>query len=150
MSGMNVDGRERIQMLCCFKRELTSTEYEWVEHLSHELKQVEVNVTAEEELESLLIEEQNETLIERKEELMHKMEIELSTKRDHEVKGAQCWTTWMERELMLKGRENLLMKEYRWFRLHLLTRNLKKTNWNKGLNIGWIENWEFGGRISEY
>ena len=126
-----------------FELELTSTEYEWVKHLSHELKQVEVNVTAEEELESLLIEEQKlisvgvfpekreeekrlETLIERKGELMHKMEMELSRKRDHEVKGAQCWTTWMEKELMLKGRENLLMKEYRWFRLHLLTRNLKK------------------------
>ena len=129
-----------------FERELTSTEYEWVEHRSHELKQLEVNVTAEEELESLLIEEQElldelfgevfrgkrevekrlETLIERKGELMHKMEMELSRKRDHEVKGAQCWTTWMEKEFLLKGRENLLMKEYRWFRLHLLTRNLKK------------------------
>ena len=126
-----------------FEPKLTSTEYEWVKHRSHELKQLEVNVTAEEELESLLIEEQKlinvgvfpekreeekrlETLIERKGELMHKMEMELSRKRDHEVKGAQCWTTWMEKELMLKGRENLLMKEDRWFRLHLLTRNLKK------------------------
>ena len=129
-----------------FERELTSTEYEWVEHRSHELKQLEVNVTAEEELESLLIEEQKlldeifvevfpgkravekrlKTLIERKGELMHKMEMELSRKRDHEVKGAQCWTTWMEKELMLKGRENLLMKECRWFQLHLLTRNLKQ------------------------
>ena len=67
-----------------------------------------------------------ETLIERKGELMHKMEMELSRKRDHEVKGAQCWTTWMEKELMFKSRENLLMKEDHWFRLHLLTRNLKK------------------------
>ena len=126
-----------------FEPKLTSTEYEWVKHRSHELKQLEVNVTAEEELESLLIEEQKlisvgvfpekreeekrlETLIERKGELMHKMEMELSRKRDHEVKGAQCWTTWMEKELMFKSRENLLMKEDRWFRLHLLTRNLKK------------------------
>ena len=133
-----------------FERELTSTEYKWVKHRSHELKQLEVNVTAEEELKSLLIEEQDlidvvfsgerevdfevwifclkrlETLIERKGELMHKMEMELSRKRDHEVKGAQCWTTWMEKELMFKSRENLLMKEDRWFRLHLLTRNLKK------------------------
>ena len=134
--------------LCYFKykRMLTSTEYEWMEHRSHELKQLEVNVTAEEELKSLLIEQQKlineifdgvfpgkrevekrlETIIERKGELMHKMEMELSRKRDHEVKGAQCWTTWMEKELMLKGRENLLMNKYRWFRLHLLTRNLKK------------------------
>ena len=126
-----------------FEPKLTSTEYEWVKHRSHELKQLEVNVTAEEELESLLIEEQKlinvgvfpekreeekrlETLIERRGELMHKMEMELSRKRDHEVKGAQCWTTWIEKELMLKSRENLLMKEDRWFRLHLLTRNLKK------------------------
>ena len=136
----------RVEMWPSFLvHELTSTEYEWVKHRSHELKQLEVNVTAEEELESLLIEEQKltfeiyvgmllgkreverlETLIERKGELMHKMEMELSRKRDHEVKGAQCWTTWMEKELMLKGRENLLMKEDRWFRLHLLTRNLKK------------------------
>ena len=136
----------RVEMWPSFLvHELTGTEYEWVKHRSHELKQLEVNVTAEEELESLLIEEQKltfeiyvgmllgkreverlETLIERKGELMHKMEMELSRKRDHEVKGAQCWTTWMEKELMLKGRENLLMKEDRWFRLHLLTRNLKK------------------------
>ena len=126
-----------------FEPKLTSTEYEWVKHRSHELKQLEVNVTAEEELESLLIEEQKlinvgvfpekreeekrlETLIERRGELMHNMEMELSRKRDHEVKGAQCWTTWIEKELMLKSRENLLMKEDRWFRLHLLTRNLKK------------------------
>ena len=126
-----------------FEPKLTSTEYEWVKHRSHELKQLEVNVTAEEELESLLIEEQKlinvgvfpekreeekrlETLIERRGELMNKMEMELSRKRDHEVKGAQCWTTWIEKELMLKSRENLLMKEDRWFRLHLLTRNLKK------------------------
>ena len=141
-------GHLNASLLRYFKleRELTSTEYEWVEHRSHELKQLEVNVTAEEELKSLLIEEQElidgildrvfpgkrevekrlETLIERKGELMHKMEMELSRKRDHEAKGAQCWATWMEKELMLKGRENLLMKEYRWFRLHLLTRNLKK------------------------
>lgn len=136
----------RVEMWPSFLvHELTGTEYEWVKHRSHELKQLEVNVTAEEELESLLIEEQKltfeiyvgmllgkreverlETLIERKGELMHKMEMELSRKRDHEVKGAQCWTTWMEKELMLKGRENLLMKEDRWFWLHLLTRNLKK------------------------
>ena len=63
---------------------------------------------------------------ERKRELMHQMEMELSRKRDHEVKGAQCWTAWVEKELMLKGGENLLMNEYRWFRPNLLARKIKK------------------------
>ena len=121
-----------------FKHKLTYTESERAIHQLHRLRRLdlEVNATAEEELESLLSEGQKlnnrvakaalETLEERKRELMHEMKIELSRKRDHEVKGAQCWTAWVEKELMLKGGENLMMKEYRWFRLNLLTRKVKK------------------------
>ena len=67
-----------------------------------------------------------ETLKERKRELMHEMEMELNRKRDHEVKGAQSWTAWVENELMPKGIENLMMKKYRWLRLDMLTSKLKK------------------------
>ena len=97
------------------------TESGWLRHRFHELRQpdLEVHVTAEEELE-------HEECEERKRELMHQMEMELSRKRDHEVKGAQCWTAWVEKELMLKGGENLLMNEYRWFRPNLLARKIKK------------------------
>ncbi|XP_022777609.1 trichohyalin-like, partial [Stylophora pistillata] len=178
------------------ERGLTSTEFAWVRNRFHELKQLEVNLTAEEELESLLIKEGRmydeltsdrvtefdrtmerifrdfelpqiyrtteelghlfacrqlfssqfwedwrlclpgskqseieeskkknlETLQERKRELMHEMEMELNRKRDHEVKGAQCWTAWVENELMPKGIENLMMKKYRWLRLDMLTK----------------------------
>ena len=65
-------------------------------------------------------------LKERKRELMHEMEMELSRKGDHEVEGAQCWSAWVEKELMLKGGEDLIMKEYRWYWLNLLTRKIKK------------------------
>ncbi|XP_022798969.1 uncharacterized protein LOC111337017 isoform X1 [Stylophora pistillata] len=175
--------------------ELTSTELAWVRNRFHELEQLEVNLTAEEELESLLIKEGRlydeltsnsepsvrqfdrimeglvddfqlsqifsttegkfksyqlptedligffygskqreieeskkklETLKERKPELIHEMEMELNRKRDHEVKGAQCWTAWVENELMPQGRENLMMKKYRWLRLNMLTSKLKK------------------------
>ena len=106
------------------------TESGWLRHRFHELRQpdLEVHVTAEEELEQLcdvrrVVHEECE---ERKRELMHQMEMELSRKRDHEVKGAQCWTAWVEKELMLKGGENLLMNEYRWFWPNLLTRKIKK------------------------
>ena len=161
------------------KGEQTSTEFGWARHQSHKLRwlDLEVNVTAEEELESLLIKEQElnyemaktlfefgrleeftcsseeeveqieeekldalwsrmngkcglekrlETLKEKKRELMHEVEMELNRKRDHEVRGAQCWTTWVAKELMLKGRENLVMKEDRWCRLNLLKRKLKE------------------------
>ena len=133
-----------------FEHKLTYKESERASHQLHRLRRLdlEVNATAEEELESLLSEGQTlnnrvavelifgsvkhelekrlETLEERKRELMHEMKIELSRKRDHEVKGAQCWTAWVEKEFMLKGGENLMMKEYRWFRLNLLTRKVKK------------------------
>ena len=69
---------------------------------------------------------EEQQLKEGKRELMHEMEMELSKKRDHEVKGAQCWMAWVEKELMLKGGEYLMMKEYRWFRLNLWTRKIKK------------------------
>ena len=65
-------------------------------------------------------------LKEKKRELIHEMEMELSRKGDREVEGAQCWSAWVEKELMLKGGENLIMEEYRWFRLNLLTRQIKK------------------------
>ena len=109
------------------------TESGCLRHRFHELRRpdLEVHVTAEEELEQLcdvprVLHEECDTLEERKRELMHEMEMELSRKRDHEVKGAQCWTAWVEKELMLKGGENLLMNEYRWFRPNLLARKIKK------------------------
>ncbi|XP_022802705.1 uncharacterized protein LOC111340175 [Stylophora pistillata] len=64
-----------------------------------------------------------ETLKGRKRKLTHDVEIKLNKERDHEVKDAQCWTAWVENELVLKGRENL-MKKYRWLRVNLLTRKL--------------------------
>ena len=172
-------GYANIRKTFVSKGEQTSTEFGWARHQSHKLRwlDLEVNVTAEEELESLLIKEQElnyemaktlfefgrlkeftcsseeeveqieeekldalwsrmnrkcglekrlETLKEKKRELMHEVEMELNRKRDHEVRGAQCWTTWVAKELMLKGRENLVMKEDRWFRLNLLKRKLKE------------------------
>ena len=70
------------------------------------------------------LEKRLETLEERKRELMHEMKMELSRKRNHEVKCAQCWAAWVEKELMLKGGENLMMKKDRWYRLNLLTRQI--------------------------
>ena len=142
-----------------FEHKLIYKESERASHQLHRLRRLdlEVNATAEEELESLLsegqilnyrvmvelifgsvkheLEKRLETLEERKRELMHEMKIELSRKRDHEVKGAQCWTAWVEKELMLKGGENLMMKEYRWFRLNLLTRKVKK-QLEQGMELG--------------
>ena len=68
--------------------------------------------------------DQVESNLEKKPDFL--FEQELHEIDETEVKGAQCWTAWVEKELMLKGGENLLMNEYRWFRPNLLTRKIKK------------------------
>ena len=68
--------------------------------------------------------DQVESNLEKKPDFL--FEQELHEIDETEVKGAQCWTAWVEKELMLKGGENLLMNEYRWFRPNLLIRKIKK------------------------